>query len=48
MSLEELLKEINITLEEYEAGVLSPELSCKVLYEMLVTTYNVLHSIGVE
>ena len=48
MSLEELLNEVVMALEEYEAGVLPNDAQLIALYNTLCTVANVLHSIGVE
>ena len=37
---EELLREINMTLEEYESGVLPDDIAKTVLYEALVSAYH--------
>jgi hypothetical protein len=36
---DEIIRDINITLEEYESGILPPEVAQIVLYEALVSAY---------
>lgn len=40
MDKEDLIREINMTLEEVESGVLPDDVAKIVLYEALVTAYN--------